>query len=123
MPNTETKKIERVPSPYALVECTLSKQLYDPDKTPVAIRFINKKLKQRPILLVSKRIYPENIEVEEILSIYQLNRHVPGTYEVLNIEHRQDVGTIDTYIYQKWLCKRRMVSRHVCTWHCTDVGY
>ncbi len=71
--------------------------------------FIETKIAQRPVLLIAKDTDPISKEIAKALEVYDLNN---GKYifEVLNIAQRQDVWIIDTFIYQKWLTKCRMVS-------------
>ncbi|VDK33772.1 unnamed protein product [Dibothriocephalus latus] len=72
------------------------------------IDFLEAKIKQRPILLITKSSTPEGVHVEKILSVYNLNKRDPKAYEILNIELRQDVAKLDTYLYFKHLCQWRM---------------
>ncbi|KER31147.1 glutaredoxin [Opisthorchis viverrini] len=71
--------------------------------------FIEAKLKQRPVLLISKEGCPVCKAVEGILSGYKLNSKKPDNYEVLYIESRKDCGVIETYLWHKLIYRNRQV--------------
>ncbi|TGZ61664.1 hypothetical protein CRM22_007866 [Opisthorchis felineus] len=69
--------------------------------------FIEAKLKQRPVLLISKEGCPVCKAIEGILSNYKLNSKRPDNYEVLYIESRKDCGVIETYLWHKLIYRNR----------------
>lgn len=70
--------------------------------------FLEAKLTQRQVLLVAKSFDPISRQIIEALKTFELNKG-QYRYEVLFVDQRQDVGVIDSYIYQKWLTKCRTV--------------
>ncbi|XP_069120904.1 uncharacterized protein [Argopecten irradians] len=68
--------------------------------------FVNSKIKQRPVLLFSKKYCPESKKVKEILDGYKLTNQ---TYEVVEIENRQDCNQIEDYFQIICLTDRRAV--------------
>lgn len=68
--------------------------------------FIDKKIKQRPVLLFSKKYSPESKAVREILDGYGMSHQ---TYEVVEIENRQDCNQIENYFQIICLTDRRAV--------------
>lgn len=77
--------------------------------------FIEAKIQQRPVLLISKEHVTSCCEIEGILEGYNLNAKRPDMYEVLNIESRQDCSVIETYLWHKLIYKNRQVSRFTFT--------
>ncbi|KAA0186782.1 Glutaredoxin 3 [Fasciolopsis buskii] len=71
--------------------------------------FIEAKIQQRPVLLISKEHVTSCCEIEGILEGYNLNAKRPDMYEVLNIESRQDCSVIETYLWHKLIYKNRQV--------------
>ncbi|CAH8443389.1 unnamed protein product [Schistosoma turkestanicum] len=71
--------------------------------------FIDAKIKQRRVLLISKRNSPTCQHIEGILRTYSLNRGKTNNFEVLYIECRKDCGTIETYLWHKLCYRNRQV--------------
>lgn len=70
--------------------------------------FVDQKLKQRKVLLFSKTYSPESKAVKEIMDSYKLSN---DTYEVVEIERRQDCTQIENYFQILCLTDTRAVSR------------
>ncbi|OWF37483.1 glutaredoxin-C8-like [Mizuhopecten yessoensis] len=68
--------------------------------------FVDSKIKQRPVLLFSKKYSPESKMVKEIMDGYKLTNK---TYEVVEIENRQDCNQIEDYFQIICLTDRREV--------------
>jgi len=70
--------------------------------------FVDQKLKQRRVLLFSRTFSPECEMVKEILDGYQLTNE---TYEIVEIESRQDCTQIENYFQILCLNDSRSVSK------------
>lgn len=73
--------------------------------------FVDRKLAQRKVLLFAKTYSPESQSVKKILDDYNM-RHT--TFEVVNVEARQDCNQIENYFQILCLTDRREVCFHVC---------
>lgn len=72
-----------------------------------ARKFIDAKLKQRDVLLFSKIGSPECKIVKDMLSEYKMK---PSTYEICEIEQRQDCTEIENYFMIICMTSHRSVS-------------
>jgi hypothetical protein len=73
--------------------------------------FVDTKITQRRVMLFSKTHSPECARVKEILSGFKMD---PQTYEVAEIECRQDCNQIENYFQIICLTDRREVRSHLC---------
>ena len=71
-----------------------------------AKKFVDEKLDQRKVLLFSKTYSPESQSVLKLLEDYNMKH---PTFEVINIETRQDCNQIENYFQIKCLTDRREV--------------
>ncbi|KAH8853504.1 hypothetical protein EWB00_005977 [Schistosoma japonicum] len=71
--------------------------------------FIDAKIKQRRVLLISKQKVPICQTIEGILGRYNLNRKQNDNFEILYIDARKDCGTIETYLWHKLIYRDRQV--------------
>ncbi len=71
-------------------------------------RFVNAKLRQRRIVVFSKKTDPECLRAKAILSQYELDMP-EGFCEYVEIESRQDCGAIENYLMQLSLNDLRKV--------------
>ncbi|KAH8853506.1 glutaredoxin 3 [Schistosoma japonicum] len=69
--------------------------------------FIDAKIKQRRVLLISKQKVPICQTIEGILGRYNLNRKQNDNFEILYIDARKDCGTIETYLWHKLIYRDR----------------
>ena len=70
--------------------------------------FVDKKIKQRKVVMFAKSRSPACIMSLEMLKTYKMDA---GTFEVVNIEKRQDVTEMETYFHTICLTDNRDVSR------------
>jgi hypothetical protein len=70
--------------------------------------FVDTKLKQRPVIVFSKKASAECLRAKMILSNYELD--MPEDFcEYVEIESRQDCGSIENYLMQLSLNDCRQV--------------
>ncbi|CAH8449795.1 unnamed protein product [Schistosoma margrebowiei] len=71
--------------------------------------FIDSKIKQRRVLLISKQKSPVCQTIEGILRTYNLNKEQDNNFEVLCIDCRSDCATVETYLWHKLIYRNRQV--------------
>ncbi|CAH8449503.1 unnamed protein product [Schistosoma haematobium] len=72
-------------------------------------KFIDSKIKQRRVLLISKQNSPVCQTIERILRTYNLNKEQDNNFEVLCIDCRRDCTTVETYLWHKLIFGNRQV--------------
>lgn len=72
-----------------------------------AIPYVDSKLKQKKVMLFTKKQCSESNQVKKILNKYGLSDDV---YEFVEIESRQDCTQIENYFFQLCLTNNRAVS-------------
>ncbi|CAH8446540.1 unnamed protein product [Schistosoma mattheei] len=75
--------------------------------------FIDSKIKQRRVLLISKQNSPVCQTIEGILRTYNLNKEQDNNFEVLCIDCRRDCTTVETYLWHKLIYRNRY---HIYFW-------
>ncbi|CAH8449779.1 unnamed protein product [Schistosoma margrebowiei] len=75
--------------------------------------FIDSKIKQRRVLLISKQKSPVCQTIEGILRTYNLNKEQDNNFEVLCIDCRSDCATVETYLWHKLIYRNRY---HIYFW-------
>nr|CAH8828585.1 unnamed protein product [Trichobilharzia regenti] len=78
-----------------------------------ATEFIEAKIKQRRVLLISKQSSPACKNIEGLLRTYNLNNEINDNYEILYIDLRKDCGVIETYLWHKLIYRNRYL---ICFW-------
>lgn len=71
-------------------------------------KFVDEKLKQRPVLLFSKTRDPDCLTVKRVLAEYAMP---PNIYEACEIEQRQDCAQIETYFLVLCMGSQRKVKK------------
>lgn len=71
-------------------------------------KFVDEKIKQRKVLMFAKVWCSECKQAKSILDQYKMT---PDTFEVLNIDSRQDCSKIENYFQVLCLTDRRNVPR------------
>ncbi|CAH8471774.1 unnamed protein product [Heterobilharzia americana] len=75
----------------------------------IGTEFIEAKIKQRKVLLISKQSSPAYQAIEGLLRKYNLNNEKSDNFEILYIDLRHDCGVIETYLWHKLTYRNRQV--------------